>query len=58
MQGEGNSIVCGTVTSLYPEGLRGGLPFYVAALPAYHSPLGGQSVGIHPLVTLFLPAVR
>ncbi len=30
------------------------LKVYVAALSAYHVPLGGQSVGKHPLVTRFL----
>ncbi len=30
------------------------LKFYVAAIAAYHAPLGGQSVGRHPLVTRFL----
>ncbi len=31
---------------------------YVAALLAYHAPLGGQSVGRHPLVTRFLQRLR
>ncbi len=30
------------------------LKVYVAAITAYHAPLGGQSVGRHPLVTRFL----
>ncbi len=30
------------------------LKVYVAALLAYHAPLGGHSVGKHPLVTYFL----
>ncbi len=30
------------------------LKVYVAAIAAYHAPLGGQSVGRHPLVTRFL----
>ncbi|KAL0173183.1 hypothetical protein M9458_033494, partial [Cirrhinus mrigala] len=30
------------------------LKVYVAAIAAFHSPLGGQSVGKHPLVTRFL----
>ncbi len=31
---------------------------YLAALPAYRAPLGGQSVGRHPLVTCFLQRLR
>ncbi len=30
------------------------LKIYVAAIAAYHAPLGGQSVDKHPLVTCFL----
>ncbi len=34
------------------------LKVYVAALLAYHAPLGGQSVGRHPLETSFLQRLR
>ncbi len=34
------------------------LKVYVAALPAYRNPLGGQSVGRHTLVTCFLQRLR
>ncbi len=34
------------------------LKAYVAALPAYRAPLGGQLVGRHPLVTRFLHSKR
>ncbi len=34
------------------------LKVYVAALSPYHPPLGGQSVGRHPLVTRFLLRLR
>ncbi len=34
------------------------LKAYVAALPAYRAPLGGLSVGRHPLVTRFLQRLR
>ncbi len=34
------------------------LKAYVAALPAYHAPLGGLSVGRHPIVIRFLQRLR
>ncbi len=52
----------------YSSGIRAGpflrrvnhstLEAYVAALPAYRAPLGGLSVGRHPLVTRFLQRLR
>ncbi len=47
------------VEALFPTGLtHSTLNVYMAALPAYCTPLGGQSVGRHPLVTCFLQRLR